>query len=106
MKFCSNCGKQVDENAVVCVSCGHALSGSAAQRRSGEDAPNMGFVILGFFIPIVGLILWLMWRNDYPLKAKSCGKGALIGFVTNIAFTVLYIILYIVVLIPAMGMYF
>ena len=34
---------------------------------------------LGFFIPIVGLILYLVWKDQTPLKAKSAGKGALIG---------------------------
>ena len=26
-KFCSNCGKEVNENAVICVNCGCSLEG-------------------------------------------------------------------------------
>lgn len=44
----------------------------------------MGFAVLGFFFPIVGLILYLVWHTEYPLKAKSCGKGALIGFCVGV----------------------
>ncbi len=36
---------------------------------------------LGFLIPIIGLILFLVWHNERPNTAKSCGIGALIGFI-------------------------
>ncbi len=62
------------------------------------DAPNTGFAILCFFFPLVGLILWLVWKDKTPLKAKSCGKGALIGVIVNTAVTVLFVILYIVLI--------
>lgn len=32
MKFCSKCGAQVDENAVICVSCGCSLEGAPSNR--------------------------------------------------------------------------
>lgn len=49
------------------------------QPQKEVDAPNTGLAVLCFFFPIIGLILWLVWKDQYPLKAKSCGKGALIG---------------------------
>jgi len=45
-----------------------------------NNSPNAGWSILGFFIPPVGLILFLVWIGISPKKAKSCGIGALIGF--------------------------
>jgi len=56
-----------------------------------EDKSSIGFGILGFFIPIVGLILWLVWRGETPLKAKSCGIGAIIGAVVYVIFYVIQI---------------
>lgn len=83
--FCKNCGAQIDDNAVVCPHCGVAqTTNPATSNVDPTDAPNIGFAILGFFIPIVGLVLFLLWKNTSPLKAKSCGKGALIGFIVNI----------------------
>ena len=41
-------------------------------------------VLLGFFIPIVGLILYLVWKETSPSKAKAAGYGALIGFVISL----------------------
>ena len=54
------------------------------------DAPSTGFAILSFFFPLVGLILWLVWKDKTPLKAKSCGKGALIGVIVNVVFSIIY----------------
>ena len=56
----------------------------------------MGFAILGFFIPIIGLILFLIYEGKKPKRAKSAGKGALIGFITRIVLTIILVILYVV----------
>ena len=42
---------------------------------------------------MIGLILYLVWKDDYPLRAKSCGKGALIGVIVAVALWVLSIVL-------------
>ena len=90
MKYCSKCGKEIMDEAVVCPFCGCSVA--PIPTADNKDAPNMGFGVLGFFIPIVGFILYLIWREKTPLKAKSAGMGALIGFVANIAFSILYAI--------------
>lgn len=87
MKFCSKCGKEINNDAVVCVHCGCAIE---KVPLSPKDAPSTGFAVLGFFIPIVGLILYLVNKDSAPQKAHSAGKGALIGFIVSIAFSVIY----------------
>ena len=82
---CKNCGKEVNERAAVCPNCGVALNEQTAPAASA-DRPNAGFAVLGFLIPLVGLILYLVWKGTYPLKAKSCGKGALIGVIAEVVF--------------------
>ena len=54
---------------------------------SNEGAGGMKW--LCFFIPLVGLILYLIWKDDKPVAAKECGKFALIGVVTGIAFAII-----------------
>lgn len=96
MKFCSHCGKEIMDEAVICVNCGcsvatnNSVAGGNAVVTDPNDAPNTGFAVLGFFIPIVGLVLYLMNKDKSPLKAKSAGKGALIGFGVNVAFSIIY----------------
>ena len=86
MKFCSKCGKEILDEAVVCPHCGCAVTPNI----NTDDAPNMGYAVLGFFIPVVGFILYLINKDKTPLKAKSAGKGALIGFCVGIAFSIIY----------------
>ena len=42
---------------------------------------SIGYGFLGFFFPIIGFILFLVWKNDKPVSAKQVGIGALIGFI-------------------------
>lgn len=34
--------------------------------------------VLGFFFPIIGLILWAVWEKSKPKAAKASGIGSLI----------------------------
>jgi uncharacterized BrkB/YihY/UPF0761 family membrane protein len=42
---------------------------------------SLGWGILGFFIPLVGIILFFVWSSDRPQDAKASGVGALISIV-------------------------
>ena len=61
MKYCSNCGAEVNENAAVCVKCGFALktnevsSTSNAQKQSSNAS-----MILGILAVIFGAIAFIL----------------------------------------------
>ena len=59
------------------------------QQPNPADIPSGGFNALSFFFPIVGLILFLVWKDQTPVKAKSCGKWALIGFIISMVFNMI-----------------
>lgn len=63
------------------------------------DSGSFGWAVLGFFIPIVGLILFLVWKDQKPLSSKKAGIGALVGVIATVVF---YIIFY--VLLAAVGL--
>lgn len=90
--YCNNCGEQIDDKAVICPKCGVPVN----NRNLTNDAPSAGFAVLCFFIPLLGLILYLIWKDEYPLKAKSCGKGALISVIVSVVLTLFYVIIAIV----------
>lgn len=73
MKYCSTCGKELYDNAVICPYCGVQIKAA--------DKPNKAFAALGFFCPIIGLILYIIEHNNYPKKAASALKGALSGII-------------------------
>lgn len=76
MAYCRNCGTQIDDKAVICVHCGVAQPGSSG---SLTDSGSLGWGVLSFFLPIVGLVLCLVWWQTKPKSAKVSGIGALIG---------------------------
>ncbi len=78
--YCKNCGQQIDDRSYFCPYC----KTDTRDTYVTNDAPSTGFAVLGFFIPIVGLILYLVYENKQPMRAKSAGKGALIGFIVQV----------------------
>lgn len=93
--YCKNCGRSVDDTSSYCNNCGARIDNKPNADVS-EDNSNLGLAILGFFIPIVGLILFLIYEEKKPKRAKSAGKGALIGFITKIVLAIILVILYVV----------
>ena len=61
-----------------------------------NDSPSFWFSILSFLLIPIGFILFLVYRLKKPKKAKSCGIGALVGFV---GFIVVRAFLFIILLI-------
>ena len=102
--FCPNCGMRFPTGKKFCDQCGTELKETVTTENiayntvNPQDAPSTGFGVLGFFFPVVGLILYLAWKDQTPLKAKSTGKGALIGVITQVSLTILYYIVYFVLL--------
>ena len=93
--YCKNCGRTVDDTSSYCNNCGARID-NKPNADASEDRLSLGFAILGFFIPIVGLILFLIYEEKKPKRAKSAVKGALIGFITKIVLAIILVILYVV----------
>ena len=89
MAFCKNCGTQIHDQAVICPNCG------VAQDTKPAVVDNGGFWwgALGCCVPIVGLILFLVWKDTTPKTAKAAGKGALISVIISVVYYLLMIII-------------
>ncbi len=120
--FCTSCGKEFQNDMNFCPYCGAPAVKSEQDSQNfnnsqyyqqpygngqpytnqppfgynapnPNDVPSAGFNALAFFIPIVGLILYLVWKDTMPKKAKAIGKWALISVILAV---VLYIVIMIV----------
>ncbi len=91
MKYCSKCGKEIMDEAVICPGCGCSQETKTVQNQA--DSSSFGWALLGFCIPIVGLILYLVWKDNTPLKAKSAGKGALVSVIVSAVIYIIYAII-------------
>ncbi len=96
MPYCPSCGASVKAMQRQCDQCGRFLKSKTApaQRTSPDDPGGIGWGLLGFILPLVGLILFLVWNDTKPRTAKAAGLGALIAVITVF---VLYIIVWIII---------
>ena len=83
MKYCYKCGAELFDEAVICPKCGcqqpsSAVSHSVVANETYES--YSGLIILSVLIPLVGLIIYCVNHDSKPIKAKKCGKAALISF--------------------------
>ena len=93
--YCKYCGKVIDDDSKFCTDCGSAVNNDADD-TSSFDKPSKAFAVLGFFLPLVGLILYAIYERKQPKRAKSAGKGALVGFITKVVISIIITVLYVV----------
>lgn len=73
-------------------------SGQVVMQPTVQDSGSAGWAVLGFFFPIVGLILYLVWKTEKPLSARRAGMGALVSVIVGVVITVILFILAFVVM--------
>ena len=91
--FCKNCGKDIPDNSMSCQNCG-------APTNNQLDTGSNGWFLLGCCIPIAGLILYFVWKDQKPKTAKKC----IIGFLTAIILTVIFYVVYFLLIIMGAAM--
>ena len=107
MAFCRNCGNEIADNAVYCVNCGASQDGAQMngtnpyQQPQPVDNGGFGWGLLGCCIPVVGLILFLVWKDTKPKSAKAAGIGALISAIASV---IIYIIYFVIIIGVGVGM--
>lgn len=108
MKYCTKCGSPSEDNAVFCSNCGEKFGEQPPQPQYSQPpyqppvygapyqqpyrqpaAPQKAsdgkfiFGLIGFFIPLAGLILWLVLKDEREGDAKRAGRGALISIILS-----------------------
>ncbi|MFW5894837.1 MAG: zinc ribbon domain-containing protein [Bacillota bacterium] len=96
--YCPSCGSKLDKDYTLCPHCGENLEELESNERTYEKERTTNtyskpvdyrlngmetFVwgLVGFFIPLLGLIIYIMWRTEKPEIAGAVGTGALISVV-------------------------
>lgn len=110
MAFCKNCGVEINEGTAFCPNCGTKQDNVnvASQPQNGVNATpqpqytsqpqavdngGFGWGLLGCCIPIVGLVLFLVWKENKPKTAKAAGVGAIVGVVLCVIYYLLMVCL-------------
>ena len=96
-KYCTKCGKEISEDAVICVNCGCSVNATSnASDSNSKSWWCLGFFTSLFFTPLIGLILWLVWKDEAPMKAKQVGLGTLwsllpVGIIIVVSFIIYFV---------------
>lgn len=90
MAVCPNCNTEIADELTACPGCGASIDARPVpQEHTPEkdvDSGSIGWGLLGFLIPLVGLILFITWRTSKPKCAKVAGIGAIVGFALAICY--------------------
>lgn len=107
MPFCQHCGQELADGTAFCPNCGAEQNNYSQPSVNTQpvnnqqpypqyspyptqqpvtDSGSIGWACLGYCIPIVGLILFIVWKDTKPKSAKAAGIGALVSFVLAILF--------------------
>ena len=71
--YCSNCGKELCDNAVICPGCGAATGKPLGAKQESNVLAIVGFV-LAFLMPVAGLVCSILGKNR-AAELGGSGKG-------------------------------
>lgn len=103
MKYCENCGAEINENAIICLKCGcaaepakiqvkntayNSVSSSAIDTQLDTTVVDSDgiIVLLAILIPLFGFIYWGVTVKEREDVAQCCAIGAGIGCVMWLLF--------------------
>lgn len=98
--FCVKCGTQKEYPNGRCEKCGYQPP--LEPQRVSSDVGGIGWGLLGFFIPLVGIILYLVWKEEKPKTSKDLQIGAIVGMLIGGIGFIFYLII-IFILFDSMG---
>ena len=81
MKFCSKCGKELIDDAIICTGCGCGVV--APEVNPIQDKVSVGLCVVSALIPLFGIIYWPVKHKATPKKAQACGITAIISWAIN-----------------------
>lgn len=95
MNYCPHCGEKVNSDQDVCLSCGKYLKvEDDLDHLISNDSGGIGYGLLAFFVPLAGLILYFVWKNEKPVTASSLAKG----LIAYLIFMVVYVLIIVLIL--------
>ena len=83
MKFCSKCGKELVDEAVVCPNCGCAVVAPTVPQAVTGDKVSIGLCVLAALIPLFGVIYWPVKHKVTPKKAMACGIVGIVSWLVS-----------------------
>ncbi len=110
MKSCAFCGKEIHDEAIVCIHCKEPVTPQKSieikrtkikKVKDPIKKKDVIFLILGIIFPLVGLILYLAFNKENASRRRAAKLGMIIGFIilgVIIAIIILLVIIALIIL--------
>ncbi len=103
MKYCSKCGKEIMDDAVICIHCGCSTNSNAGftpqnpiiQNKAPEETKTLATcaLVFSFLMPLIGLILGIVGACKYETpEYKSSSVSAI--FISIVVWIISFVILF------------
>ena len=90
--YCPHCGKENESNTINCAYCGVALASTPA--NISQDKPNTLINIISLCcIPILGIVMYFVWKDSQPQAAKSALIFGLVGIGLVVVFYIIFFVM-------------
>ena len=92
--YCHKCGKEIDDEAIVCIHCGCATKNQMYQTARNGDSDvrtSGGLVVLSILLPIVGIILGIVYKQSYNETRRRAGNAYLTAALITIGIILIMI---------------
>ena len=99
MTICVNCGRKIDVVSRECPYChtpitvGNITNFKNIKSQEHDDDNSKLLMILSVFIPVFGIVYYLLYRNELTTKSKNALGGALIGITLILAVIIILFLL-------------
>lgn len=102
--FCPKCGKEVEDDADVCVHCGRALNQNirTANATYNESKTVIG-VVCALFLGLIGLLIGFLMYPEGTVARKTFIKAWVITYVSEIAAGFLIGLIAVIIVVAAAG---
>ena len=91
--FCSNCGKEIHDEAIVCPNCGVATGKKIPVEQSEGKKTGNGMAVAGFvcsfFVPLLG---WIFGGIGLARAGKRNGKGKGLSIASLVIATIMFLL--------------
>ena len=95
MKYCSKCGNELFDEAVICPKCGCAVVEHSQYNNTASNGMAVAGFVCAFFIPLFG---WIFGWLGYIKSKELNGRGRELS-IASMILAVISFILYTVVVI-------
>lgn len=73
--FCPKCGKEIEDDAVVCVHCGRSLEAKKENKAEYNESKTAIGVVMGLFLGVIGLVIGLCMYPEGTIARKTFLKA-------------------------------